>query len=173
VHGQHLPALAVATILLSWHIARKERWHFNLMTLIGMGAESALLALPLIALGRELVRHFPLAAVHVNRHDVIIMSFGAGVYEELIFRLILFSVLSVLLKDVLRLHSFWVYLGVVVISASAFSAYHYLSPVERFQWRAFVFRTLAGGYFGVIFLLRGFGVTAGSHACYDILILFL
>lgn len=173
VHGQHLPALAVAMILICSHIISKERWQFSLTTLAGMAAEATLLALPLIALGRELARYFPLAIHHANRHDVIIMSFGAGVYEELVFRLIFFSILSLLLKDVLRFDSFWMHLLVVATSGLAFSAYHYLSPVERFQWRSFVFRTVAGGYFGVIFLLRGFGVTAGCHAFYDILILFL
>jgi hypothetical protein len=48
-----------------------------------------------------------------------------------------------------------------------------LSPLEHFQWRSFLFRTAAGTYFGLLFLFRGFGITAGSHAAYDILILFL
>ena len=173
VHGQHLPAIAVATILLCWHVARKERWQISLPTLIGMSAESVLLALPLIAIARELPRYFPLAAVHSTRQDVIIMSLGAGVYEELVFRLILFSLLSLILKDAMRLQPFWVHLGVVLISALAFSGYHYLSPTEHFMWRSFIFRTLAGAYFGVVFLIRGFGITAACHASYDILILFL
>ena len=173
VNGQHLPALAVVTILLSWHVARHGRWTVSLSTLLGMGAESMLLTLPLLALGRELARYFPLAAVHSSRQDIVIMSIGAGVYEELVFRLILFSVLSLVLKDVLRLRSHWVHLWVVVTSAFAFSAYHYLSPLEHFYWRPFIFRTLAGAYFGLIFLLRGFGITSASHACYDLLIIFL
>ena len=173
VHGQHLPAVAVVTVLLSWHVASKGRWHFNWSTLLGMAAESVLLALPLIALARELARYFPLAAVESTRQDVIILSFGAGVYEELVFRLCLFALLSFALKDALQLHSFWVHLGVVLFSAIAFSAYHYLSPFEHFQPRAFIFRTAAGAYFGLIFLLRGFGITAACHASYDLLILFI
>ena len=111
--------------------------------------------------------------MRATRQDVVIMSLGAGVYEEMVFRLALFSFLSIALKDALRLHPFWVHLGVVVISAFAFSAYHYLSPLEHFQWRSFLFRTIAGAYFGIVFLLRGFGITAASHASYDILILFV
>jgi len=172
-HGQHLPALAVVMILLSWHMARREAWHFSLPTLAGMAAESTLLALPLLAMGRELARYFPLAAVHTTQPDAIIMSFGAGVYEELVFRLILFSMLSLVLKDLMRVSAWSAHLAVVVISALAFSGYHYLSPLEQFQWRSFIFRTLAGIYFGVLFLARGFGITAGCHAFYDILILFL
>jgi hypothetical protein len=173
VHGQHLPAVALVTFLLVIHFFHKGRWDLHLSTLVGMLAESVLLALPLIAMARELSRYFPLAAIPSHRHDLIIMSIGAGVYEELVFRLILFSLLSFALKDALRLHSFWVHLGVVSISALSFSAYHYLSPVEHFQWQSFIFRTAAGAYFGVVLLLRGFGITAACHSSYDILILFL
>ena len=50
--------------------------------------------------------------------------------------------------------------------------YHYLGP-ETFTWKTCLFRTLAGIYFGGIFICRGFGVTAGCHAIYDIMILSL
>jgi hypothetical protein len=173
VHGQHLPALAVIVILLFWHMARREKWRINVTTLIGMAAESILLALPLIALSKEATRHFALAAVRASSQDQIIMSLGAGVYEELVFRLMFFALASLLLKDLMKLKPRWVNLGVIVLGALAFAGYHYLSPLEHFQWRSFAFRTVAGVYFGVVFVFRGFGITAASHAAYDILILFL
>jgi hypothetical protein len=67
----------------------------------------------------------------------------------------------------------------VVVSAISFSLYHYQLPLftfsgltgsEPFEWQSFIFRTLAGIYFGMIFLIRGFGLTAGAHASYDIII---
>jgi membrane protease YdiL (CAAX protease family) len=163
----------VATILVAWHLARQDRWQLHPGTLMGMAAESLLLALPLIALSRELARYFPLFALRSSTRDVVIMSLGAGVYEELVFRLALFSLLSLLIRDVLRVTPGWSSLWVVVLSSIAFASYHYLSPAEHFQWRSFMFRTAAGVYFGLLFLLRGFGITAGAHAAYDILILFL
>jgi hypothetical protein len=37
-----------------------------------------------------------------------------------------------------------------------------------------LFRFLAGVFFSILFIYRGFGIAAGSHAAYDILaILFL
>jgi hypothetical protein len=173
VHGQHLPTFAVVVTLLCIHFLRGETWRFHLSTLVGMFAESLLLALPLVALAAELPKYFPLAAISTTRSDLIIMSLGAGVYEELVFRLILFSALSFTLRDAIGLHPFLANLGIVVISALAFSAYHYLSPLEHFQMRSFAFRTIAGAYFGVLFIFRGFGITASSHAAYDILILFV
>ena len=166
-------ALAVCAILLCWHLARRDKWHVNFGTLIGMTAESVLLALPLLALSREIARYVPLAMLRASRQDVVIMSLGAGVYEELVFRLVLFTLLSLLLKDVIQARGWTVNLGIVLLSALAFSCYHYLSPLEHFQWRSFAFRTLAGIYFGMLFLFRGFGITAATHASYDILILFL
>jgi hypothetical protein len=57
----------------------------------------------------------------------------------------------------------------VFVSAGLFALYHYWDTSEPFVGRIFAFRTAAGVYFGVIFLLRGFGVTAASHAVYDII----
>ena len=67
----------------------------------------------------------------------------------------------------------------VVLSAVSFSLYHYQLPwlfcsgSEQFEWQSFVFRALAGIYFGMIFMWRGFGLTAGAHASYDITIVLL
>jgi len=60
----------------------------------------------------------------------------------------------------------------VLISAVLFSLYHYLGD-EPFLWQTFAFRTVAGIYFGILFLCRGFGITAGSHVAYDVLLALL
>ena len=41
---------------------------------------------------------------------------------------------------------------------------------EVFDAYVFLFRTLAGVYFAVLFQLRGFGIAVGAHACYDVLV---
>ena len=102
--------------------------------------------------------------------DLLILCLGAGIYEELVFRLIVLTILTLLVKDLLQCPGRFGTLLVVLISALMFSGYHYLGP-EPFHWRTFAFRTLAGIYFGVLFLARGFGVTAATHAAYDILVL--
>jgi len=101
-----------------------------------------------------------------------VLSLGAGVYEELMFRLIAFTLLSFLVFDFLKMRVVFGSLLIVLTSALLFSAYHYLGG-EPFRWWTFTFRALAGLYFGCVFLCRGFGITAASHASYDILILFL
>jgi hypothetical protein len=34
-----------------------------------------------------------------------------------------------------------------------------------------LFLTAAGLYFGMLYILRGFGITVGTHALYDVLVL--
>jgi hypothetical protein len=106
----------------------------------------------------------------------IVTGIGAGIYEELVFRLILICILMLLFQDVLRLsHKNSIILSILV-SAALFSAHHHIVFVNgqlvlnaAFNGTVFGFRTIAGVYFAVLFAIRGFGITAGTHAFYDII----
>ena len=106
----------------------------------------------------------------------VVTGIGAGIYEELVFRLILICLLMLLFQDVLRLtHKNSIMLS-VLISAALFSAHHHVVFLDGqfgrtavFNWTEFGFRTIAGVYFAVLFAIRGFGITAGTHAFYDII----
>jgi membrane protease YdiL (CAAX protease family) len=106
----------------------------------------------------------------------IITGIGAGIYEELVFRLILICILMILLQDALRLdHKNSIVLA-VLISAALFSAHHHVdffsgqpNAIDPFNWTKFAFRTIAGIYFAILFAIRGFGITAGTHAFYNII----
>ncbi|MBN1124779.1 MAG: CPBP family intramembrane metalloprotease [Sedimentisphaerales bacterium] len=106
----------------------------------------------------------------------IVTGIGAGIYEELVFRLILICLLMLLFQDILRMDRSMAILLSVVLSALAFSIHHHVGfiagqfdTLERFRWQPFIFRTLAGAYFAGLFALRGFGIAAGTHAFYDII----
>ncbi|UCF16582.1 MAG: CPBP family intramembrane metalloprotease [Phycisphaerales bacterium] len=106
----------------------------------------------------------------------IVMAIGAGIYEELVFRLILICVLMVLFEDVLRLPYKNAIVLSVLFSAALFSAHHHIDfltgrpyEAEPFNMTEFIFRTIAGVYFAALFAIRGFGITAGTHAFYDII----
>lgn len=183
--GSSLPSLAVVGILLAWHVARQDRWRVRWHTLGAMAIEGSLLSLPLLAMSvmlAHLLRGVPLAAspaagpavgmAHLPSDDLLILCLGAGIYEELVFRLILLTILTLLVRDLLQFPAWPATLLVVLISSVMFSSYHYLGS-ELFHWQTFAFRTLAGVYFGALFLTRGFGVTASTHAAYDILVLLI
>src|ERR1051325_516219 len=58
--GRYLPCFAVCFILLTWHIARRDRWQLQVGTNFLMCIESALLALPILAIGSIVGRYLPL-----------------------------------------------------------------------------------------------------------------
>jgi membrane protease YdiL (CAAX protease family) len=63
--------------------------------------------------------------------------------------------------------AFWA----AIISALLFSLFHYIGPAgDSFSLGSFLQRTLGGLYFSILFVTRGFGVTAASHALYDMLV---
>jgi len=106
----------------------------------------------------------------------IVTGIGAGIYEELIFRLILICVLMLLFQDVLRLSRKSSIILSVLVSAALFSAHHHIGYLDGqfgqsspFTWMEFGFRTIAGVYLAILFAIRGFGITAGTHAFYDII----
>jgi membrane protease YdiL (CAAX protease family) len=100
------------------------------------------------------------------------LSIGAGLYEELLFRLILIAAAHFVLADIMRLKSGTAGAIAAIISATAFALYHDVVPASGgVDWRLFFFYTLAGLYFASVFVLRGFGIAVGVHALYDVLVL--
>ena len=106
----------------------------------------------------------------------IVTGIGAGIYEELIFRLILICALMILFQNVLQFSRKNSIILAVFISAALFSAHHHIDffsgqlyQIDPFSWTEFGFRTIAGIYFAILFAIRGFGITAGTHAFYDII----
>jgi hypothetical protein len=55
--------------------------------------------------------------------------------------------------------------------AIGFAAAHHVGPYgEPMNPYVFLFRAIAGLYFTVLFIARGFGIAVGAHAGYDILV---
>jgi len=106
----------------------------------------------------------------------VVTGIGAGIYEELVFRLILISCFMIIFQDLLRFGKLESVIISVVLSALLFSLHHHIDFVsgqvnsaQPFQLPQFIFRTLAGVYFAGIFAVRRFGITAGAHAYYNII----
>jgi membrane protease YdiL (CAAX protease family) len=143
-----------------------------------MAVESAGFALGLLVVSRELRPFLNRAGIALQAaapptRDVaaqVITFVGAGIYEEVLFRLVLFAGLMWLLRQI-GLLSLPTFVLATVGSAMLFSAAHHAGPYgEPFNKYAFLFRTIAGLYFTLLFQLRGFGIAAGAHASYDVLV---
>ena len=99
---------------------------------------------------------------------------GAGVYEELLFRLLLLPMVGWTLRRWGTGRRPSVFLAVVVTSLM-FAAAHYIGQhgealADIPFWFGLLFRFLAGVFFSLLFVYRGFGIAAGTHAGYDILV---
>ena len=185
--GSLMPCIALATVLLVWHIMSRDGWILHLKTLAGMFAEVAAWTLPLLVLSAG-IEHARAAAAFGDvamlptlapdttdrLRDLplgtrLTLSIGAGLYEEMLFRLIGLAVLHFILADLIALPQKWASILAVVLSALAFAAYH--QPVLPRDWAKTIFYILSGIYFGTVYVLRGFGIVVGTHALYDVLVL--
>jgi membrane protease YdiL (CAAX protease family) len=169
-----LPALTAA-ILLAWQHLSGMPWRVAPRVFFGMAAESGGLALALLFIARWHANWFAAllaaSAVHApGWWGRLTLYLGAGIYEELLFRLVLLSLLAAALRGA-GLNRAWSFAVAAAISSLVFSAAHYVGPHgDALRLSSFVFRFLAGAFFAVLFVARGFGIAAGAHACYDILV---
>jgi membrane protease YdiL (CAAX protease family) len=102
----------------------------------------------------------------------VVMSLGAGVYEETVFRLGIMAGLAALLERGAGFRRWAAALVALVVSSVLFSAMHHIPPYgDPFTIGVFTFRVLAGACFGLIFWFRGFAVAVYTHALYDLYVL--
>ena len=189
--GQYflLPALTVF-ILLAWHYTTHQPWRVRAGVLWCMAIECVALAVCL-----RLILHLQGSllqtiagpadtpeAAHLMALDSsgklrgVVGFLGAGVYEELLFRLILLPFVAWGIRKMGATERPGM-AAAVVLTSFAFAAAHYVGPYgdplvwESYSfWFGFLFRFLAGGFFSLLFVYRGFGIAAGTHAGYDILV---
>ena len=177
-----LPGLLAIAILLACHLVAKHPWKFDVWVLPGMLGESLIWTLPLFVFSRVLhpdrVIHTALLATGAVGQsewvDQVIRSFGAGIYEELVFRFICMNVLHMLLVDLCKLPRSPSELLVIIGSALVFAAQHH-PPLgaEPFNAVEFMFRAAAGLYLAGLFFYRGFGIAAGCHCFYNVIVVTL
>lgn len=103
----------------------------------------------------------------------VILSFGAGVHEELLFRLCMIPPLVAGAEKLLRLRRGLAVLLAFIISAVLFSAAHHVVGGEPWRLGVFTYRLLCGMFFASLFYFRGFAVAVYSHALYDVFVLTL
>ncbi len=171
--GIYFPGLLLVAILLGWHLVARHPWAIDKPTLAGMLGESIIWAVPLYAFN-SFIQQARRGAIESRWVDDIILSIGAGIYEELVFRLIAITLLSIILIDVFSLNRNATMVFIFFASAALFAAHHH-RPFgnEPFDSAKFLFRTAAGLYLTAIFVFRGFGIAAGAHAVYDIFVVTL
>ncbi|MEO9884560.1 MAG: CPBP family intramembrane glutamic endopeptidase [Balneola sp.] len=102
------------------------------------------------------------------------LSLGAGLYEELFFRVILVSALIILFQKIFNNKKWASIIAAITLSAFLFSLVHYVGSMgDPFTLSSFLYRFIFGLILNGIYVWRGFGIAAWTHALYDLMVLFL
>jgi membrane protease YdiL (CAAX protease family) len=114
----------------------------------------------------------PFATLALGKNGVpidIVLSLGAGVFEELVFRLGLFAGLAALLRVVLPVPHTLAVLVAGIVSSLLFSAAHHMGALgEPWSTNVFIYRSIAGAVFATIFYYRSLAHAVYTHAFYDV-----
>lgn len=192
VAGPHGPTVFMALVIAGalWLVWRDRRKHPGPLRPRVFGAmllESVLLSLALgLVVGTITAQLLGFAGVDaalaaqaspVARLSVasrLMLSLGAGLYEELFFRVLLVAALARGARIALGLSSTTAGVVAVVVGALLFSAFHYVGPYgDPLELGSFAYRAVAGVVFSALYLTRGFGITAWTHALYDVWVMVL
>jgi membrane protease YdiL (CAAX protease family) len=169
--------VTLAFIVVALYLRKRQEFDWRLF--VPVLSESAISALTLGTLinlimhpgARHLAAGGPPGTGPIDR---FVLSLGAGVYEELVFRLILVSALTALGYRLLRLPKLLAVLAAFVVSSFLFSAAHHLGRQgDPLVLGVFVYRFLAGMIFATIFYCRSFAIAVYTHALYDIYVMLL
>ncbi len=157
----------------------KKRQHFQTGVIVPVLLESTVYALTMgsliVFVMTEIFRFSPGLAGGVAGSSALsrlVMSIGAGLYEETVFRLGLLTGLVAIFERVLRWRRWMSVVAAFLASAFLFSAMHHIGPLgDELTVGVFTFRFLAGVFFGLLFWFRGFAVAVYTHAIYDVYVL--
>jgi membrane protease YdiL (CAAX protease family) len=169
VHSMFGSALVLAACFVIWQLRTHSSWKINVAMLLVYFLESVCFALLLLFAFGWLSTRFSLILGDIRQSiSDLVLYCGAGIYEELVFRAFLLSLLIAAFNLFFHKKK-TALLSAVLLGALIFSAFHYIGPSgDSFSLGSFSQRTLGGIYFSTLFVTRGFGVTAASHALYDI-----
>ena len=173
-----LPLVTVG-VILAWHHRVQDHWKIRPVVLLGMLTEAAGLGLILFCAANSLNLLFGGVAPADQASAILrsswwanaVSSVGSGIYEELIFRIILLVPAIYWLNGVLKDRKMAIVVGVVGVSL-IFASMHYnvFNPAgNQFELSSFMFRFSASIVFCALFLYRGFGIAVGAHVAYDVL----
>jgi hypothetical protein len=174
-----LPIVTIAVQIYRHH-QQQDHWRIRPADLAGMLLEAIGLGLILFWAANAInqiaetasVTSATTAAISPNEWWAnIVACVGSGIYEELIFRIGLLSLLILWASKLIPGKRPAALTGVIAVSL-LFAALHYsvFNPAGNpFELSSFLFRFLASIVFCVLFLFRGFGIAVGAHVAYDVL----
>lgn len=174
IYGFYLVGFVIMVVLfLIYYFQEKEKKQqpFYRQFFLLMFMESMFYAYLLHIVMNKLLFITLMDVESLNIGEKIAMCIGAGVYEELIFRIIFLQAIYILSKFVFRFSKTISIIVAIAISSFIFSWFHYIGIFgDQLEIISFLFRFLAGAILGTIFFFRGYGIAVYAHALYDLLL---
>ncbi|MCH8807641.1 MAG: CPBP family intramembrane metalloprotease [Planctomycetes bacterium] len=169
--GIWLPGVVLLVTLSAWHLISRHPWRIHTWVLAGMVVESLLLTVPLFVLNRVLLQAGDPAGE--DWRSQLVFALGAGVYEELVFRLYLITGLTMLAVKVFHVPQRVAIVSAIAVAVMFFARCHF-PPLgsTTYTLQTFAFFVAAGAYLSIVFVGRGLGVATGCHAAYNLILLF-
>lgn len=178
--GQNVLSITLIVVaLLGIFVLYREREKLSSLKFsyfIGMLIEASVyaftLALLISATVTNLLQMIPSDPVQsLSLLQQFALSLGAGIYEELFFRVILVSTLMLVFKKLVASGYTATTLS-IVLAAAIFSFVHFIGIMgDPFTFGSFLFRFLFGLALNAIYIWRGFGMAAWTHAIYDLMVI--
>ncbi len=166
-------AMVVALLLLRFVGGAPRLGKLRGGVFVLMLAESLAYSLALGALVTGVTRFLLAQPMSLSRPAQVLVSLGAGIYEEFVFRVLILAVLIFLFHHLLRLQQGMAHGVAALVGAALFSAFHYIGRFgDPFHLPSFLFRFIAGLILTGLYLARGYGITAYTHSLYDLWITF-
>ena len=101
----------------------------------------------------------------------VTLAVGAGIYEEMLFRVILIYMISSILGFIFQWGKSLKQWIAMFIAAGIFSSFHFIGDYgDYFSFDIFMVRLIAGIVLGILYFARGFGIVAWTHSIYDLII---
>jgi len=170
--GLYLGGIVIISTFLIWHLIVANKWKIEAKVIVFMAIESVLLALPLLIfggfLGGLVVATEGTSIGQLELSERLAVSIGAGLYEELVFRMIIIGFVHTIVCNIFKQSNRAGLIAGVVFSSILFALYHDLPNVGDLSAISLFFFFSAGAYLGFLFVTRGFGIAAATHAAYDV-----
>lgn len=172
--GFYVLSISYILIFLFVFLIQKKDWNITVIKsdyLLGMLAEGTVWGFGLYFF----MRYIPVFLMFPSGKELfqqITLAIGAGLYEELVFRVISITVIFHLLRLIFQWDKQFSLIISIVISATIFSSFHFVGPYgDVFTLSLFIYRSFAGILLGVIYVVRGFGIVSYAHMIYDFIVI--
>ncbi|MCF7822861.1 MAG: CPBP family intramembrane metalloprotease [Candidatus Marinimicrobia bacterium] len=97
------------------------------------------------------------------------LAIGAGIFEEMIFRMVIITALIVVLNRGLNISHSVSNILAILVAACIFAAFHLF--MESYSLPVFAQRVSGGVFLGILYNFRGYGISVYTHIIFNFLIL--